>query len=98
MDRAADAVHYEKIPLMSQLLCFQKKMPKESDETSKEEQNKIDKDDTVETSEEMIRKSSRRNIPSPHRLTPQCKERLDYFTSEIYVSFKSNSVNVAFKH
>uniref|UniRef100_A0A9J7XV51 T-complex 11, testis-specific-like 1 n=2 Tax=Cyprinus carpio TaxID=7962 RepID=A0A9J7XV51_CYPCA len=49
-------------------------MPKESDESSKEEQSKIDKDgaeNTVETSEEMIRKSIRRNTPSPHRLTPQ---------------------------
>ncbi|KAI2648437.1 T-complex protein 11-like protein 1 [Labeo rohita] len=49
-------------------------MPKESNESSKEDQNKIDKDgieDTVETSEEMIRKRIRRNTPSPHRLTPQ---------------------------
>uniref|UniRef100_A0A673ISI6 T-complex 11, testis-specific-like 1 n=1 Tax=Sinocyclocheilus rhinocerous TaxID=307959 RepID=A0A673ISI6_9TELE len=49
-------------------------MPKESDESSKEEQSKIDKDgieNTMETSEEMIRKRIRRNTPSPHRLTPQ---------------------------
>ncbi|KTF85512.1 hypothetical protein cypCar_00020718 [Cyprinus carpio] len=49
-------------------------MPKESDESSKQEQSKIDKDGTensVETSEEMIRKRIRRNTPSPHRLTPQ---------------------------
>ncbi|KAG1938151.1 T-complex protein 11-like protein 1 [Pimephales promelas] len=49
-------------------------MPKESDESSKEEQSKINvdgKENTVEPSEEMIRKRIRRNTPSPHRLTPQ---------------------------
>lgn len=76
LDRAVDAVVLN-ISLISQLLCLQQKMPKESNESSKEDQNKIDKDgieDTVETSEEMIRKRIRRNTPSPHRLTPQCKE------------------------
>lgn len=82
LDRAGDAVVCVQISLISQL-CFQQKMPKESDESSKEEQSKIDKDgteNTAETSEEMIRKKIRRNTPSPHRLTPQCKERFDYFT------------------
>lgn len=83
LDRAGDAVVCVQISLISQLLCFQQKMPKESDESSKEEQSKTDKDgteNTAETSEEMIRKKIRRNTPSPHRLTPQCKERFDYFT------------------
>lgn len=49
-------------------------MPKESDNSPKEEQSKTDKDgieNTVESSGEMIRKRIRRNTPSPHRLTPQ---------------------------
>ncbi|XP_051740684.1 T-complex protein 11-like protein 1 [Ctenopharyngodon idella] len=50
-------------------------MPKESDESHKEEQSKTDKENgkenTVEPSEEMIRKRIRRSTPSPHRLTPQ---------------------------
>ncbi|ROL51601.1 T-complex protein 11-like protein 1 [Anabarilius grahami] len=49
-------------------------MPKESDESPKEEQSKTDKDgkeNTVEPSEEMIRKRIRRSTHSPHRLTPQ---------------------------
>lgn len=53
-------------------------MPKESDESSKEEQSNIDKDgveNTVESSGEMIRKRIRRNTPSPLRLTPQCKKK-----------------------
>lgn len=79
LDRAADVIVYVKICLIYQLLFFfQQKMPKESDESSKEEQSKIDmdgKENTVEPSEEMILKRIRRNTPSPHRLTPQCKER-----------------------
>lgn len=81
LDRAADVIVNVKICLISQLLCFQQKMPKESDESSKEEQSKTDmdgKENTVEPSEEMIRKRIRRNTPSPHRLTPQCKERNVY--------------------
>ncbi|XP_051975810.1 T-complex protein 11-like protein 1 [Xyrauchen texanus] len=52
-------------------------MPKESNESSNEEQIKIDKDgmevagDLTEQSEEMIGKRIRRHSPSPHRLTPQ---------------------------
>lgn len=81
LDRAADVIVNVKICLISQLLCFKQKMPKESDESSKEEQSKTDmdgKENTVEPSEEMIRKRIRRNTPSPHRLTPQCKERNFY--------------------
>ncbi|KAI7812102.1 T-complex protein 11-like protein 1 [Triplophysa rosa] len=49
-------------------------MPKESNKSSKEEQNKMDKDgmeNSSEPSEEMIGKRMGRNTPSPHRLTPQ---------------------------
>lgn len=82
LDRAADVIVCINITLISQLLCFQQKMPKESDESHKEEQSKTDKENgkenTVEPSEEMIRKRIRRSTPSPHRLTPQCKERNVY--------------------
>lgn len=54
-------------------------MPKDSEQPPNEEDKQADSGeqgdmtDKTDASEELVQKRMRRNTPSPHRLTPQCK-------------------------
>lgn len=61
-------------------------MPKDSEQPSNEEEKQTDSGEKgnstnkTDASEELVQKRMRRNTPSPHRVTPQCKCKVHQWT------------------